>query len=82
MYPKDYFPDLHGFEYIADITWPNYGQAQLDWISGILDVEQWLLHYAGAKYDRWAWHRAVECYHIGVAFKYDKHRTLFLLTYS
>jgi len=77
-----YFPDIHGFEFIADVAWPGVIGEQLDWVSGVMDVEQWLLNYTGPKYERWAWHRATECYHIGVAFKYDKHRTLFLLNWN
>ena len=75
----DYVPDLHDFAYTATIRWPGLSLEQLDWITGIHDVESWLLMYAGPKYQRWAWNMAVDCYDIGVAFKYDKHRTLFLL---
>ena len=78
----NYVPDLHNFLYTCSIHWPNYSDEQLDWITGITDVEQWLLRYTGPKYQRWAWNMAVDCYDISVAFKYDKHRTLFLLNYS
>lgn len=78
----DYFPDKHDFAFTATIRWPGQVNEQLDWIIGIHDVEQWLLTYTGPKYQRWAWNMAVECYDISVAFKYDKHRTLFLLNYS
>ena len=75
-------PVLHAFKYTADIAWPGRAHEQLDWILGITQVEQWLIHYTGPKYERWAWNMAKECYNISVAFKYDKHRTLFLLNYS
>ena len=78
----NYFPDRHDFVYICSIHWPTYTDEQLDWITGITDVEQWLLRYTGPKYQRWAWHLAENSYDISVAFKYDKHRTLFLLNYS
>jgi len=78
----DYMPVLHAFKYTADIAWPGRAHEQLDWILGITQVEQWLIHYTGPKYERWAWNMAKECYNISVAFKYDKHRTLFLLNYS
>jgi len=77
-----YFPDQHDFEYIADVAWPSHADEQTDWITGITEVEQWLYRYSGSKYQYWAWHRAEEVYHIGVAFKLAKHRTLFLLTYA
>jgi hypothetical protein len=75
-------PDKHDFVYIANIHWPRACYEQLDWITGITDVEQWLLTYTGPKYQRWAWNLGIECYDISVAFKYDKHRTLFLLNYN
>jgi len=78
----DYVPVLHDFEYIANIAWPGRALEQLDWIVGITGVEFWLQQYVGSKYSRWAWNMATDCYDISVAFKYDKHRTLFLLEYS
>ena len=82
-YPTwDYYPVLHDFEYTADINWPGRYGEQLDWIVGITQVQFWLEQYAGPKYQRWARNMATECYHISVAFKYDKHRTLFLLNYN
>ena len=78
----DYSPCLHNFNYVADVDWPRTELAQMDWITGIHEVESWLLSYTGPKYSRWTWATAREVYHIGVAFKYDKHRTLFLLTWS
>jgi hypothetical protein len=82
-YPTwDYVPVLHDFEYVASIKWPGQVCEQLDWITGITDVELWLLQYTGPKYQRWAWNMGKDSYQISVAFKYDKHRTLFLLNYA
>jgi hypothetical protein len=82
-YPTwDYVPVKHDFAYIADIRWPGRCGEQLDWIVGITHVEFWLKEYTGPKYQRWAWNMATECYNISVAFKFDKHRTLFLLNYG
>jgi hypothetical protein len=82
-YPTwDYVPVKHDFEYTAEIAWPGRVGEQLDWIIGITHVEWWLEQYTGAKYSRWAWNMATESYHISVAFKYDKHRMLFLLNYA
>jgi len=78
----DYVPMLHNFEYTADIAWPGRALEQVDWIIGITGVESWLLKYTGAKYSNWCWNMALESYNISVAFKYDKHRMLFLLNYS
>ena len=78
----DYVPVIHDFAHAAEIPWPAGRDTQLDWIIGIHSVEQWLEQYIGSKYQRWAWHMATNCYNVGVAFKYDKHRTLFLIHYS
>lgn len=77
-----YVPDLHDFEYTAEIEWPTGDTRQLDWIQGVSTVEAWLIKYTGAKYQRWAWNTATDYYQLSVAFKYDKHRMLFLLAYN
>jgi hypothetical protein len=77
-----YYPDKHDFKYVADVPWPTTQDQQLDWIYGMTEVETWLYRYAGSRYQYWAWHKAQECYHIGVAFRLAKHRTMFLLTYA
>jgi len=78
----DYSPCIHNFTYTADIDWPRTELAQMDWITGIQQVEEWLVNYTGPKYSHWTWHTAREIYHIGVAFKYDRHKMLFLLYWS
>ena len=78
----DYVPTIHDFKYTADIPWPGRYGEQLDWIVGIAQVQFWLEQYTGPKYQRWAWNMATESYHISVAFKYEKHKTLFLLNYN
>jgi hypothetical protein len=82
IYPRDYTPERHGFEYTADICWPGVIGEQLDWVTGVTDVELWLIQYTGPKYSRWAWNTAKSVYNVSVAFKYDKHKTLFLLTWA
>ena len=82
-YPTwDYVPVIHDFAHTATIPWPGQVGEQLDWIIGIVAVEQWLDKYIGAKYTRWNWNMALESYQVSVAFKYDKHKTLFLLNWS
>ena len=77
----DYVPVNHDFGYTADIPWPGRVGEQLDWIIGVFTVEQWLVKYTGPKYKHWAWNMATECYNLSVAFKYDKHRMLFLINF-
>jgi len=81
-YPKDYMPVKHGFIHIADVLWPATHDPQLDWVSGLISLEDWLVAYTGPKYSRWAWNTAKDAYYLSVAFKYDKHRTLFLLRWA
>jgi hypothetical protein len=78
----DYVPVVHDFAYTAEIPWPGQSGEQLDWIIGVTHVEFWLTQYTGPKYKRWAWNMATESYNISVAFKYDKHRMLFLINYT
>lgn len=82
-YPTwDYVPVLHPFEHTASIPWPGRQGEQLDWIIGVHSVELWLAQYVGSKYQRWAWNMGTEVYQVSVAFKYAKHRTLFLLEWA
>jgi hypothetical protein len=74
--------DRHYFQYTANVPWPKMLSEQLDWISGINCVEQWLNSYIGSHYIRWAWHDSEFSYHIGVAFKLDSDRSLFVLTWA
>lgn len=78
-----YLPECHDFEYIARAPWPNY-DSQLDWVENVHTIESWLESYVGEHYKRWAWasEHDQKCYEACVAFKWDKHRTLFLLTWS
>jgi hypothetical protein len=78
--PWDFVPTKHNFEYIADVRWP--GTLQLDWINGVYEVELWLRDHHIAKYSHWMWNWAGQHYEISVAFKYDKHRCLFLINYG
>jgi hypothetical protein len=82
-YPTwDYVPVLHNFEHVAAVPWPGRAGEQLDWIMGVYNVELWLQAYVGSKYQRWAWNMGTEVYQVSVAFKYAKHRTLFLLEWA
>jgi hypothetical protein len=78
----DYAPCINDFVYYADVDWPHQTLEQVDWITGITEIETWLIQYTGPKYSRWTWATAREVYHVGVAFKYDRHRTLFLLQWA
>lgn len=78
-----YLPEYHDFDYIAVAPWPQ-PQVQMDWIQGYLTMEQWLNQYVGGHYTRWAWatQRDHNSWEACVAFRWEKHRTLFLLTWA
>lgn len=78
-----YLPESHSFEYIARAPWPNY-DSQIDWVDNVITLEQWLEQYVGQHYKRWAWatEQNHEPWQACVAFKWDKHRTLFLLKWA
>ena len=77
-----YLPEAHDFEFIGRAPWP-IPQAQIDWVDSLIVMENWLDTHIGPHYKRWAWATVQdhETWEACVAFKYDKHRTLFLLTW-
>lgn len=78
-----YLPEYHNFEYIARAPWPNY-DSQLDWVENIDVLESWLNQYVGQHYQRWAWatEQNQRSWEACVAFRWAKHKTLFLLTWA
>ena len=73
--------DRHSFEYTASIPWPSLQQQQLDWELGIRSIEHWLVDRVGSHFTHWAWTDSGTTYQIGVAFRWDQDRTLFVLTW-
>lgn len=78
-----YLPESHNFAYIATAPWPQV-QYQQDWINRVLSMEDWLEQYVGPHYKRWAWanNSKTTIDQACIAFKYDKHKTLFLLHWN
>jgi hypothetical protein len=76
--------DRHIFRYSAVIPWPLLfnENGQMDWIQGLDTVEEWLLERIGPRYQQWAWHDSSAYFSLGVAFKYDASRTLFILSWD
>jgi len=74
--------DSHTFQYPAQIPWPIYNSTQIDWIEGLFAIETWLRECVGPRYAQWAYNDCSELYNIGVAFKWNQDRTLFVLTWS
>jgi len=73
--------DWHRFPYNAIIPWPNH-EYQQDWVNSLIVVEDWLKQCVGSRYTTWAYADCDILYNIGVAFKWDQDRTLFVLTWS
>jgi hypothetical protein len=84
MVRKFYLPDYHNFEYLATVRWPLIESGQQDWIFSLEELEQWLEQFSGPRYAAWAWSQCKnqQPYECSVAFKWDQHRTLFLLKWT
>ena len=73
----------HPFQFHATVPWPGQpDNPQVDWVWGIEQIEDWLQQCVGSRYQLWAYDDCPTTYQIGVAFKWDKDRTLFVLTWG
>lgn len=80
---KFYLPEYHEFEFIASVPIENLCEGpQLDWVNAVNNVEYWLNNRIGQHYSYWAWADAKQSMKAAVAFKWDKHRVLFLLKWG
>jgi hypothetical protein len=73
--------DWHSFEYSASVPWPA-AEKQIDWEVGVRLIENWLNDQVGTYQHNWAWSDSSWCYRIGVAFRWDQDRTLFVLNWA
>ena len=84
--PRSYYlPDIHDFEHVATAHWPVIVcDQQLDWISSVDCMEDWLNRYVGSHWSHWAYHNgtSIDYWLACIAFKQAKHKTLFLLRWS
>ena len=74
--------DWHQFQYHASVPWPQLQQSQVDWEQGIRQVEGWLNNNIGHRLSYWAWHDSQAAYNIGVSFRWDQDRVLFILAWA
>ena len=80
-----YLPELHAFEHVATAHWPLIiRDDHLDWISSVDCMELWLNRFIGSHYSHWAYHNgtSIDYWQACIAFKYAKHKTLFLLQWT
>lgn len=74
--------DYHAFKYHASVPWPVVVDPQIDWEYGIRTIESWLNNHIGGRFTRWAWNDSGSPQCVGVSFRWDQDRTLFVLTWS
>ena len=74
--------DWHGFEYHASVPWPVLDQSQTDWIQSLDLIQCWLQDRVGGHYRTWAWNDSGDPGKIGVAFRWDRDRSLFVLAWG
>jgi hypothetical protein len=74
--------DCHGFLYNASVPWPKNDDPQMDWAWGVYSLEEWLRQHVGPRYKHWAYDDCNVMFNIGVAFRWERDRTLFVLTWT
>lgn len=74
--------DLHYFTHRAAVPWPTASDMQIDWVQGVRTIESWLNNNVGQHLLNWAWDDSNNTYYLGVAFKWDQDRLLFVLAWS
>ena len=80
-----FLPEYHEFEHIAIAPWPvNLSSHQIDWVNAIETVEEWLHKYTGPQWQEWAFATSQEqqYWEACIAFRREKYKTLFLLTWT
>ena len=70
------------FDHFASVPWPRLDPVQLDWIQGVEMLEHWLLFIIGPKLSHWTWADSGYSHRIGVGFKWDRDRLLFVITWA
>lgn len=74
--------DLHELPYLVAVPWPYLEQEQLDWERGVFSIQAWLLDHVGTRYREWAWTDSQNSQTLGVAFRWEIHKTLFVLRWT
>ena len=76
--PMQMLVDWHDFAHQASVPWPCTDN---DWQAGVRQLESWLESHVGHRLQQWAWSDSGRSEYIGVAFRWDQHRLLFVLTW-
>lgn len=73
--------DFHPFTYWTAVPWPSYASPD-QWNRAVDAYNSWLNFYVGPWLQTWAWADSRDPGKIGVAFKYDQDRMIFVLAWS
>ena len=73
--------DLHPFVYKTAVPWPLYASPD-HWQQAVDQYNAWLRMYVGPWLHTWAWSDSYDPNKIGVAFKYDQDRMIFVLAWA
>lgn len=74
--------DIHPFRYTACVPWPMLDSNQVDWDQGVHLIENWLTQTIGSRLSTWAWNDSGDNYQVGVGFRWEQDKTLFVLKWS
>lgn len=74
--------DNHSFLYTASVPWPTSDSPQVDWEWGVVTIESWLKQHVGSRLETWAWSDSNYYYHLGVGFRWEQDKTLFILKWG
>jgi len=74
--------DKHPFCYTVSVPWPVVTPPQIDWDLGVHLIENWLNERVGTRLSSWAWHDSNYTYQLGVGFRWEQDRTLFVLRWG
>lgn len=74
--------DWHAFPFHASVPWPQTQDNNLDWVYGVHTIESWLNQHVGHRWKNWAWDDSGRHNKIGVAFRWDQDRLLFVMIWS
>jgi len=80
-----YLPEYHDFNHLALVPWPRDPlYTQDDWVYAIETIESWLEQYTGPHWVEWAFAttQEQEYWQACIAFRRERNKTLFLLTWS
>ena len=78
-----YLRDDTEFPYNASVPWPHANN-QDDWVDSMNTLEAWLIRYVGEHHVEWAYamQHHLEYNTACIAFREERYKTLFLLTWA